>query len=224
MTNPDEMAGGIAPQSGVDEQAALALADKLEGKAPASSGLTTHSDEWEQEAATLPNKDLYVPVVDLMFDGQTKLAMVKTLEKQAADAEGRGKAVRIGFEMLEELTSVEGIKKSPGYVFKPRAFTLVEANADKRQQAEIGQRTVNKLLIAAGVATKAEALNREQVYGRIGKLAGRRTLIKFTVKKSSTRDPETGDFYVNQNLAFAVPDGSGNGPVEGQATARAGDY
>jgi hypothetical protein len=213
MNTPNETDGSIASHEATTAAAAQAATDAT------TTALSTQSDEWEVEAASLPNKDLYVPVVDLMFDGQTKLATIRSLEKAAVDDEGRGKAVKISFEMQEELTSVEGVRKAPGYLFKPRAFVLVESDVSKRQQAEIGQRAINKLLIAAGVASKSEALNREGIYSRIGKLAGKQVLVKFSIKKSSKRDPETGEFYVNQNLAFASPEGAAHATVAAAAAS-----
>lgn len=185
--------------------------------------LTTSSNEWELEAATAPNKDLCVLVGDPMFTNQTVLAVIRPPDKVAADAEGRGKAVRLSFEIKQELVSTDGVKKAPGYIWKPRFPSVYEpASQDQKDldQAERGLKDLYRLAIAAGALTRKTLPTVGNILRAVGELNSKPVMIKFVVKKGSKRNDD-GEFPDFQNVSFSAP---ATGSTRSECAAQRADY
>lgn len=185
-----------------------------------STGLTTQSNEWDLAAEQQPNKDAYVPVSDPMFNEQTIVAEIVDVEKVAANQDGKGEAVKVGFKTEGELVSLEGIKRAPGFVWKPRfPYTLQPPSEKEEGQAEMGRRNVAKLAIALGLIRRGANPTIGELYRTVGKMKGRKVKLAFTTSNGKKRDPETGEFVKFQNVDFASVESNGGAGHAGGGTS-----
>jgi len=194
--------------------------DTAEGTAPpVTAPITTQSDEFEIAAASEPNKDLHVPVTDLLFDGQT--VEVEVLKPELVRGEGKSLAIRHRFKTTkDELVSIDQppVKKAPGHEIRPFPFELTADDGSQGQRQEISQRDLNKLLIAAKLVKKTDSLNKGQIIAMQGKLTGAKVLLRLTTRKGTKRD-ESGQFQVFQNIQFAAVGEQANGTAEAPGAA-----
>lgn len=172
-----------------------------------STGLTTQSGFWALRAAQMANKDTYVPIKDWLFDKQSTPAVISEVEPVAADADGSGQAVKVVFTHENELTSIEGIKKSPG-TWRPRFAYTIENN-DEPEQAERGLRDLGKLLQAAGLVSEAKVPQVGEIVANLDRLKGAGVIMRFVVQDGRKRDAETGQVQKFQNVYFSRPGAAG---------------
>lgn len=188
------------------------------------STLSTQSNEWEIAAETLgANKDIVVETTEPLYDGQTqKRAVIKSAEKQSADGDGHGEAVRLTFEMQSEMTTTDGVRKAPPFRISPFPYTLVADKPENSRRAEMGRKEVGLLCEVLGLMPKGGGRPLPELYRAIGKLPGMEVDIDFNTAPSKKKDAN-GNFKQFQNLAFFKP---GAGGAVGGAPAKAveGDY
>lgn len=186
---------------------------------PPSEGLSTQANEWELLAAQHPNKDAHVPITDPLFDGCTVQAIVRKPEVVAADADGGGQAVKLAFELKEEMISVEGVKKVPGTTWSPRFSSIIlapkVADGDDKKKADAqrmandekvvrGLRDLHRLAVAAGVLPRSNE-NLGDILRAMGQVEGKVVKLKFKVIEGKKRD-EQGRKMKMQNYSIASLD------------------
>lgn len=182
----------------------------------ADGQLTTQSNEFERAVAYLPEPDLCVPVVDPLFDmPNAKRFRIKKPEVKTPETDPTSKevSVRMIYEAMEELVSTDGTRLAPGYLFRPRPFQLCDANGKVEQKNTFAQKDLNRQLIAGGLVAKGVTLPGRLIVPEMPKLEGKEVFIKLTTSTSSKRDKE-GNFFINQNMAFAAVGEQGNGTAE----------
>jgi hypothetical protein len=110
------------------------------------------------DVAQSPNKDILIETTDPQFDEQVCRATFA--EPDPSDIrDGRGLQVRLSATIAETITSVDGVAKTAGWVWRGRP-THVEAASNEeraRQQAEIGCRSLAGALVAAKLLRRASS-------------------------------------------------------------------
>jgi hypothetical protein len=117
--------------------------------------------------------------------------------------DGRGLQVRLSATIAETITSVDGVAKTAGWVWRGRP-THVEAasNEDRaRQQAEIGCRSLAGALVAAKLLRKGEQPTLTQLVTLLPQLEGKEVVLRFFLKAGKTRD-DNGDLKQFQEGAL----------------------
>lgn len=170
------------------------------------------------------NEDVYVQVVEPLFDEQTKRVKVHSLERVAANQDGSGEALKVQFELLEEIVDTMGNKHAPGYIFRPRPFVVMPGSPEQAQRAEMGRRDIDNILQATKVLPKASGHKwKSQIAPALGQVQGKELVLKFTVTPGKKRDPETNEFVMFQNVRFAPLGAAGNGAAAAGGVVK-GDY
>lgn len=177
---------------------------------PAAAPLSTHSGRWAIKGANQANKDLHVQTTDPLFGGG-QVKTVTVLEPEEVPQDGPGDAVRLRFKIEEEITSDDGIKRAPGYLFRPMPFMLQPNKPEDEQQADIGRRTVGQILEAVKILPKGRTHRLADLYAALDSIAGKQLSAKFSTKKSTKRGDD-GEFKTFQNVSWsALGDAKGGG-------------
>jgi hypothetical protein len=161
------------------------------------------------DAAQSPNKDILIETTDPLFDGQVCKATFAAPDPSDI-RDGRGLQVRLSATISETITSVDGVQKTAGWVWRGRP-THVEAASNEeraRQQAEIGCRSLAGALVAAKLLRKGEQPTLTQLVTLLPQLEGKEVVLRFFLKAGKTRD-DNGDLKQFQEVRFA-PAGTAN--------------
>lgn len=170
--------------------------------------LNTHSDLlsiWEQ---TDVNKDVYVQVADPLITGTVR-ARGKVIPQAVVD--GKGKAIKFAFEILDPIKTVEGKEKAPGWTWRERFGQMFEAPTEdlkEKERALRGRKFIYDLAVKVKFLKRnaQEQITNGEIYAFTRWLNDKRPLmVRFWVGQGKTKKDEvTGEMYRPQYQNFAL--------------------
>jgi hypothetical protein len=109
------------------------------------------------DAAQSPNKDILIETTDPLFDGQVCKATFAAPDPSDI-RDGRGLQVRLSATISETITSVDGVQKTAGWVWRGRPTHVEAASNEEKaiQRAQIGCRELASALVAAKLLRRGE--------------------------------------------------------------------
>jgi len=170
-----------------------------------STGLSTASNEWAILAATAPNPDVTVQTVDPLFDSGKGVFWPCTLQRpeRCAAKDDKGTAVRVAIKFDCESVDTMGIKRAPGYVFRPRPYILEPGSDALKDQeaADRGRRDLARDMERIGLLPHTGSHNKAVIYGAIARLDGLQAEINLVVKAGNKTDDD-GNVAKFQNFGL----------------------
>jgi hypothetical protein len=161
------------------------------------------------DAAQSPNKDILIETTDPLFDGQVCKATFAAPDPSDI-RDGRGLQVRLSATISETITSVDGVQKTAGWVWRGRPTHVEAASNEEKaiQRAQIGCRELASALVAAKLLRRGEQPTFQQLVTLLPQLEGKEVVLRFELQQGRKQNDD-GSFVQFQNVRFA-PAGTAN--------------